>query len=791
VVLRLGQINIYFMKQVFIISILFFTVKCMGQNVGVGTTTPQVPLHIKNSTNIANEVLRLEGRNPILSFKDTVDGDRGTIASDNSALSLLTPNTSNISIGIQPKGIINTNFYPNGSVGIGTGILASPPATKLHIINAFGSPVSSHIQLTQINNFQPSSIRFNNLQNTYGDYWSINSFNSNSNVQDSQRLGIFNSWLSKDALTITGAGKVGIQNSAPYSPLTINHNANYSFPTPGVNATGAINIKTTADGQATGVTFSHYNGNDAQAGIYVEQSTSFGTKMHFATTNSYATGPQSRLSISPTGSIGIGNVNPNANASLDITDPRPFLPPRLTLTQRQNIINLIEGMTIYNTTTKCIEIYRGDKWFNICNSISSYALNLLKGGNELEWAGNGLQTTDGGFIIGGFSQSSANGDVTGVNHGGLFDYWILKTDSAGNSVWDKLLGGSNEEDFRRVTQTLDGGYIVTGDTKSSANGNVTGVNHGAQDWWIIRLDASGNILWNKVLGGSVAEQLGDVKQLADGGFLLVGNSSSSANGDITSVNHGAIDGWVVKINNIGTIVNSILFGGSDIEYFSSNELTNDGGSIVVGYSSSSANGDITSVNHGAIDGWLVKLNNNNIMSWNKLIGGSSNDDLRSIKQTTDGGYIAVGSSSSSANGDITDINHGGVYDGWIVKTDASGNVIWSHLFGGAADDILYSVIQLTDGSFIACGSSSSSNSGDITDINLGANDGWIIKVDASGNKVFSKLLGGGFADVFKSISQCNDGNYLITGDSGDTSEFTTHGGLDIWMFKINAQGIIQ
>jgi hypothetical protein len=173
------------------------------------------------------------------------------------------------------------------------------------------------------------------------------------------------------------------------------------------------------------------------------------------------------------------------------------------------------------------------------------------GGSETDWAYSIQQTTDGGFVLAGFSFSN-DGDVSG-NHGG-FDYWIAKLDAFGNIQWQKCLGGSYNDLATTIQQTTDGGFVVAGYTQSN-DGDVSGNhydNYVTDDYWIVKLDVSGNIQWQKCLGGSYTDRAYSIQQTADGGFVVAG-FSLSYNGDVSG-DHGQEDYWVVKLGSFNSVI---------------------------------------------------------------------------------------------------------------------------------------------------------------------------------------------------------------------------------------------
>jgi len=199
------------------------------------------------------------------------------------------------------------------------------------------------------------------------------------------------------------------------------------------------------------------------------------------------------------------------------------------------------------------------------------------GGSNNEAAYSIQQSTDGGFIVAGYSKSD-NGDVS-ENHG-LTDYWIVKLTSTGHIKWQKSLGGSDYDDAYSIQQTTDGGFIVAGISYSN-DGDVSG-NHGQADYWVVKLDSSGNVQWQKSLGGSNVEVLSSVGQTTDGGFIVCGWSDSN-DGDITG-HHGSAgfaDYWIVKLDSVGSIQWEKSLGGSDEDYGSSVQQTSDGGFILL------------------------------------------------------------------------------------------------------------------------------------------------------------------------------------------------------------------
>jgi hypothetical protein len=487
--------------------------------------------------------------------------------------------------------------------------------------------------------------------------------------------------------------------------------------------------------------------------------------------------------------VGIGTTTPDSSAKLDVTSINSgFLPPRMTTAQRNSIVNPAPGLIIYNTTTNSLEIFAGSGWGTI--SFSSVHINKLLGGTANDLSLGIVQTNDGGYVVSGWSNSSANGDVTGTSHGSN-DYWIVKMDITGNILWNKLIGGSGSDAAYKLELTSDGGTIVVGQSSSSASGDVTGINHGSVDNWVVRLDGVGNIIWNKLIGGNSAESMDGIQQTTDGGFIFAGYSQSSSNGDVTGTNHGQMDYWIVKMDGAGNIVWDKLLGGTGTEQAFSIQQTLDGGYIVAGRSTSSASGDITETNHGSSDYWVIKLDGSGNVVWNRLLGGTGNEQGNSIQQTFDGGYIMAGYSASSASGDVTGTNHGG-FDYWIVKLDGAGNIIWNKLLGGSLSDQAFFIRQTFDGGYIVAGWSTSSASGDITGINHGSSDYWIVKLDVLGNITWNKLLGGIGSEQASSVKETLDGGYIVVGWStssvnGDVTG-TNHGGQDYWIIKLDRNG---
>jgi len=405
------------------------------------------------------------------------------------------------------------------------------------------------------------------------------------------------------------------------------------------------------------------------------------------------------------------------------------------------------------------------------NPVISWQKSL--GGSNEEIASSIQQTSDGGYIVAGYS-GSTNGEVTG-NHGNG-DYWIVKLSSTGDTIWQKSLGGSLSDMANSIQQTSDGGYIVAG-YSSSTNGDVTG-NHGVYDYWIVKLSSSGTIIWQKSIGGSSQDYTSTIQQTSDGGYIIAG-SSQSTNGDVTG-NHGNFDCWIVKLNSSGTLIWQKSLGGSGDDFAYQIRQTSDGGYIVAGVSSST-NGDVTE-NHGNEDYWIIKLNSSGVLMWQKSLGGSGTDVAYSIQQTSDGGFIVAGYSGSN-DSDVTGNN--GSDDYWIVKLSPVGDTIWQKSLGGSGADVATSIQQTSDGGFIVAGVTSS-NDGDMSGIHHGGIDYCIIKLNSTGNILWHKLLGGSNEEITYSIQQTSDYGYIVAGYSNSTDGDVTgnHGDRDYWIVKL-------
>jgi len=387
------------------------------------------------------------------------------------------------------------------------------------------------------------------------------------------------------------------------------------------------------------------------------------------------------------------------------------------------------------------------------------------------------QTSDGGFILAGYANSN-DGDVTG-NIGGS-DYWIVKLNNSGAIDWQKSYGGTNEDVAFSIEQTNDGGFIVAG-CSTSNDGDVSG-SHGGEDFWALKLTDTGALTWQKTFGGSANECAQSVQQTADGGYIIAGTSASN-DGDVTG-NHGESDYWVIKVTSAGDLTWQKSYGGSSFDLSEAIQQTTDGGYIVAGFTRSN-DGDVSN-NNGNYDYWVLKLDSSGAITWEKSFGGTSFDYGTAIQQTSDGGYVVAGITLSN-DGDVTG-NHGNA-DYWVLKLDAAGSLTWQKAMGGSELDYAYDIDQTADGGYVVTGYSYSNNF-DVTG-NHGSLDYWVVRMADTGSIEWQKCLGGANDDLAFGVKQTTDGGYIVGGytTSNDGNVTGNHGAKDFWVVKLDPDGI--
>ncbi|SFZ89724.1 hypothetical protein SAMN05428642_101525 [Flaviramulus basaltis] len=362
-----------------------------------------------------------------------------------------------------------------------------------------------------------------------------------------------------------------------------------------------------------------------------------------------------------------------------------------------------------------------DYWLLKFDSNNQLQWQKTYGGTNDDRGSDIIQTSDGGFAIIGFTKSN-NNDVT--ENAGSSDFWLAKLDNAGNISWQKNYGFSGADNGISVIQTNDNGFLLTGVLDVSASGGLgnsknASIKHAGGDYWVIKIDVLGNKEWSHYYGGTFTDTPYDAFQTEDNSYLIVG-SSDSDDVDINK-NKGSYDFWIIKISETGGLIWEKSFGGSEIDEARAITSSGDGNYVIVGDTRSS---DLNvSKNKGAADLWVIKISPEGNLIWEKTFGGSSFDVGRSVFKTKDNSFLISGS-SRSADGDIS--TNQGQNDAWILKIDVNANLIWQKNIGGSEIDFTYDAVELEDETIIAVGESGSSNNGILE--NKGFTDLLLIKL---------------------------------------------------------------
>ena len=421
--------------------------------------------------------------------------------------------------------------------------------------------------------------------------------------------------------------------------------------------------------------------------------------------------------------------------------------------------------------------------FNPVSNLSNGTLGLIQtfGGSKNDVAQSVIATLDGGFAVIGYTQSM-DGDVSDKLDES-FDFWVLKFNSEANLEWNKTYGGSGDDRGYDIIQTSDNGFAILGYTDSS-DGDIT-INNGFRDFWLAKLDASGNLTWQKSFGFPGADEGTAIIETSDNNFLISGVldvTSSGGQGNLGRfvMEHAGGDYWAIKVSSSGDLIWSRFYGGSFTDSPTGIIENNNNEFIFVGGSDSN-DVDITN-NKGSYDFWVVKSEAGGNMIWEKSFGGSEIDEARGIVSTYDGSHIIVGDTRSNEQ-DVS-LNNGAA-DLWIIKISDDGDLIWNRSIGGSNFDVSRSINKTSDNGFIIAGSSRSSD-GDVAR-NQGQNDAWIVKINTFGELLWETTVGGSEIDFAYDSVQLNNGTIIAVGEtnSSDGDILENKGFTDVLIIKIN------
>lgn len=419
-------------------------------------------------------------------------------------------------------------------------------------------------------------------------------------------------------------------------------------------------------------------------------------------------------------------------------------------------------------------------WLQANAQAPSIEWQRVTGGSAHEYATAVCATPDGGYVM---TVSSALADTDFPVNYGQDDCWVVKTDSMGNVAWKTHVGGTETDHAKAIVAVKGGGYAIAGYTASPDN-DVTG-KHGAgatTDYWLVRLDENGKFLWQKCYGGSDYDYANAIDVTPDGGFIIAGTAASD-NGNVTG-NHGNGDCWIIKTDANGNIDWQRSLGGVNPDVANDVNTEADGSFVVVGFSFS-ADGDVN-VNNRSGNVWMFKLSASGVLQWQRSFGGALTDYGQQVIRTAGGDYVIAAYSYSDDFG-----NHGSS-DYYIIKTDSLGNVKWQHCFGGSGTDQPEAIIETAGGGFVIAGTTSSTG-GDVG-ANHGFSDGWVMRLNASGEMLWQKIIGGSRPDMFNGLVAAAGGGIILVGgnESGD-GDLAGYNGVftNVWMLKLGCEPVMS
>ena len=351
------------------------------------------------------------------------------------------------------------------------------------------------------------------------------------------------------------------------------------------------------------------------------------------------------------------------------------------------------------------------------------------------------QTSDGGYIIAGFTVSLGSSDN---------DVYVIKTDALGDTLWIHTYGGVKMDSGHSVQQTSDGGYVIAGQSSSFGGGR--------SDVYLIKTDVSGNEIWAQTFGGKAYGNLNDdygysVQQTSDEGFIITGFTR------LINALDREEDVILIKTDANGDTLWIKTYGGIRPENGRSVQQTSDGGYVIVGHT--------LSFGAGESDVYLIKTDDQGDTLWTRTYGGIDFDNGQSVRQTSDGGYVIVGSTSSFGVGSS---------DVYLIKTDENGDVLWTQTYWGINEDHGCSVQQTSDGGYVITGQSSSFGGGET--------DAYLIKTDALGNTLWTRNYGGADDAAGYSVQQTSDGGYVLAG----LRNYAGNRICDVYLIKTDASG---
>ncbi len=423
------------------------------------------------------------------------------------------------------------------------------------------------------------------------------------------------------------------------------------------------------------------------------------------------------------------------------------------------------------------------------------------GGDAIDIANTISQLPNGNFILAGRSTSDVSGHKTEDSFGD-YDAWVIFTDSEGNVIWQKTIGGNAYDEFNQILIISDSIFLLCGSSGSEPSGNKTAPCMGSSDYWILKMNIEGEILAQKTFGGSLWDGINSIRMMDDGGLLIVGKSYSGISGDKTETNLGEIythDTWVIKTDSMWTIEwqNTIGSNKSDGLFLVSNTTSDE--IMMAGYSNSDASFDKSEPNIGDYDYWVVKMDLSGNILWDRTIGGIDADRASDGIRSQDGGFLILGNSASGVSGDKSEENWdplGWSDDCWLVKIDSLGNIVWQQTIGGDHDESFTDIAIYPFGGYLITGFSLSDISGNKTDDNCFNGeytdyDLWILRLDSAGHIIWQKTIGGEEVDIcYKSVFDY-DGRVIIAASSGspiscDKTTPYVGGGYDYWLLALAA-----